>query len=57
MITQEKGISKMQVRAKIQELIQNNMRPAIGRFDTKELNERGFTDDLVRYIEKLIPHK
>lgn len=57
MITQEKGISKMQVRVKIQELIQENMRPAIGRFDTKELNERGFTDDLVKYIEKLITQK
>jgi hypothetical protein len=57
METQVKSISKMQVRAKIQELIQDNMRPAIGRFDTKELNERGFTDDLVKYIEKLIPQK
>ena len=47
----KKSVSKGQVRAKIQELINENTRPAIGRFHTKELNESGLINDLVNNFD------
>jgi hypothetical protein len=47
----KKGVSQMQIRAKIQELIAEHVRPSIGRFHAKELNEKGFVNDLLKKFE------
>jgi len=43
--------SEIQVRVKIQTLLQNNMRAPIGMFHGKELNERGFVNDLFKNFD------
>lgn len=44
----EKKNSTMQNRAKVQQLIEKNMRQATGMFHSKELNERCFVNDLFK---------
>lgn len=43
--------SQVQVRAKVQELLEDNLREPIGRFHCKELNEHGFLNDLFKNFE------
>ena len=50
-MSETRNSSKVQVRAKIQELIMDNTRSAIGRFHAKELNERGLVDDLIKHFD------
>ncbi len=40
--------SEIKVRSRIQELLEDNMRPSIGRFHSKELNESAFVSDLLK---------
>ncbi len=47
----KKGVSQVQIRAKIQELIMENTRSAIGRFHSKELNEKGLVNDLLKSFD------
>lgn len=49
-ITTKQESSQARIRAKIQELISENTRPAIGRFHSKELDEKGLTNDLLKYF-------
>jgi len=44
----KKPISQVQIRAKVQTLIEDNMQHANGRFHCKELNEYGFLQDLFK---------
>ena len=41
-----KAPSEVQVRMKVQAVMQKNMRTPIGMFHGKELNERGFLNEL-----------
>jgi hypothetical protein len=51
-----KKTSNGQVRCKVQEILHDNIRPAIGRFHAKELNESGFLNDLFKHFD-LTPKK
>jgi hypothetical protein len=48
LISKNKPLSQIQIRAKVQHLIENNMQYANGRFHCKELNEGGFLRDLFK---------
>lgn len=41
-------VSNVQMRAKVQKILEDNMQPAIGRFHCKELNETCFLNDLFK---------
>lgn len=41
-------ISNVQMRVKVQKILEDNMQPAIGRFHCKELNETCFLNDLFK---------
>ena len=41
-------VSQVQMRAKVQKLLEDNMQQAIGRFHCKELNETCFLNDLFK---------
>jgi len=43
--------SEGKVRVKVQEIIADNMRTPIGMFHGKELNERGFINDLFKHFD------
>lgn len=43
--------SAMKIRVKLQEVLQNNLRSAIGNFHSKEFNETCFMSDLFRNFE------
>jgi hypothetical protein len=49
--TKIKNSAQTQVRAKLQEIIAENTRPAIGRFHAKEFDESGFISDLLRNFD------
>ena len=40
--------SELKIRVKIQQILQDNMRQPIGMFHGKELNEKGFVNDLFK---------
>jgi hypothetical protein len=46
-----KNPSEVQVRVKVQTLLQKNMRTPIGMFHGKELNERCFVNDLFKNFD------
>ncbi len=47
--TQDKPlVSQIQMRAKVQKILEDNMQQAIGRFHCKELNEKCFLNDLFK---------
>lgn len=52
----KRAVPQAQIRAKVQELIVENTRPAIGRFHAKELNEKGLVNDLFKHFD-LTPKK
>lgn len=47
----EKKPSEIKVRMKIQQLLENNMRPSTGMFGAKELSERNFINDLFKNFD------
>lgn len=49
--TEKKVPSQTQMRVKVQELLQNNLRQAIGMFHSKELNEFCFLNDLFKNFD------
>ena len=47
----EKQTSEIQVRMKVQTILQKNMRTPIGMYHGKELNERCFVNDLFKNFD------
>ena len=48
---EEKSPSEVQVRIKVQAILQKNMRTPLGMFHGKELNERCFVNDLFKNFD------
>jgi hypothetical protein len=48
---ENKKPSEVKTRMKVQELIEKNMRTPLGMFHGKELNERGFVNDLFKNFD------
>lgn len=47
-VSSEKKPSEVKVRMEIQKILNDNMRRPMGMFHGKELNERGFVNDLFK---------
>lgn len=50
-MSDNKQNSDIKVKIKLQEVINDNTRPAIGRFHSKELDERGLIKDLLKKFD------
>jgi len=47
----DKQPTEVQVRIKVQAVLQKNLRTPLGMFHGKELNERGFVNDLFKNFD------
>ena len=47
----DKQPTEVQVRMKVQAVLQKNLRTPLGMFHGKELNERGFVNDLFKNFD------
>ena len=48
---EKRKTSPIQIKIKIQEILAEHTRPAIGRFHSKELDEKNFVNDLIKNFE------
>jgi hypothetical protein len=51
LIPKKEKLSPVQLRVKIQMLLEKNLRSEIGSFHSKELNEPGFLSDLFKHFD------
>jgi hypothetical protein len=47
----DKQPTEVQIRMKVQAVLQKNLRTPLGMFHGKELNERGFVNDLFKNFD------